>query len=308
MKTLKATAALFLSVVMLLSFAACGKKDDTDTTDENGNDIVQADVQTQTLDEAGLSMDEILKANEIESLMKKYDTVTVKTQLSDGSETVEQAFRFEEGIALVILQKDANAAELVTGAINGFEFICEKDRVKAYRDVEELNSEPEFKDNSLITKLFEEKELVSAGGSDGYYILKSLSEDEKTAAERYFYIAKSTLELERVTFKNAVGNTENVTVTYNGELEEFAKKITAGFEGEMKTVKISGQFIDGEEATDFSAELKLPADWEYVPSGDGRIDYYMDKAMTQGYAYPGHGEDYTLYISNIFDDEDPGKK
>ena len=307
MRKFKSAAAVLLCLIILLSFAACGKKGD-DATDESGKQVVLPDEQTQTLEQAGISLDEILKANDIASLMKKYETVTVKTQSSDGSETVKQVFRFEDGIALVSLKKDANGAELVTGEIKGFDFITENDRVKAYRDVEKLNEKAEFGHNDLLTDLFEDKELVSAGGSEDYYILKSLSEDKKTGAERYFYIVRSTLELEKVTFKNAVGNTETVTVTHNSELEDFAKKITEGFEGEMKTVKIVGKFSDGDEVSDMTVKLELPADWEYVPSGDGRIDYYMDKAMTQGYAYPGHGKNYTLYISDIFDDEDTGKK
>jgi len=309
MKILKSTVAVLLCLVMLACFAACGKKDiDNDPSDQNTTDVIQHDAKTQTLEEAGLSLDKIFKANDIEGLVKKYNTVTVKTQSSDGSERVTQVFRFDEGVALAVLKKETNGAELVTGQIKGFDFVVEKDKVKAYRDVEDLNSKAEFDENDLLNDLFDDKDFVAVENSTDSYILKSLSEDKKTAAERYFYLDRETLELEKITFKNAVGNTETTEVTYNGELEDFAKKITESFDGEMKTVKIVGKFTDGEEVSDVTVKIELPADWEYVPSGDERIDYYMDKEMTEDYVYPGHGKDYTLYISNIFDDEDPGKK
>lgn len=306
MKILKSAVAVLLSVLVLLSLAACGKKDaDTDPTDNSGSDtaVIGADTKTKTLEEAGLSLDKIFKANDIEALMKKYSCVTVKTESSDGCEVEMQILRFEDDIAVVSLERDANGAETVTGYIKGFDFVVENDRVKAYRDVEELDEKAEFDENDLLTEAFEDKKLAVLDTDSEDYILKSLSEDEKTGAERYFYIDRTTLELKKETFKNVLGNTVTTEVTYDGEPEAFAKKITDSFDGEMKTVKIVAKYVDDGEISESTVSLRLPADWEYVPAGDGRIDYYMDSDT-----YPGHGKDYTIYISNIFDDEDKGKK
>ena len=49
--------------------------------------------------------------------------------------------------------------------------------------------------------------------------------------------------------------------------------------GELKKVTVIGEIVDGDETSYIDVELSLPADWEYIPSGDGRIDYYMDEAM-----------------------------
>ncbi len=307
MKKVKSAVAVLLCLVMLVSFAACGKKgEDTDTSKENGKDNSQTvDVKTQTLEEAGLSFNKIVEANKIENLMKKYDSVTVKTQFSDGTQTAKQVFKYDGGLVLAEKNTESNGAESVLGWIKGFEFIVEGDRVKAYRDVTELDKEPVFGDDEMISSFFDGKELVVAGGSDEYCILKSLSEDKADASERHFYIDKTSLALTKITYKNAVGKTEDTVVIYNGELEDFAKKITDAFDGELKTVTVNGEFDGGEK---ISVKLELPADWEYVPTGDGRIDYYMDKAMTEGYVYPGDGKDYTLYIINIFNEVDNGKK
>lgn len=307
MKMFKSAVAVLLCFVMLVSFAACGKKGDgADTSDENGKENSQlTDAETKTLEEAGLSLDNIISANRVESLMKKYNSVTVKTQYSDGTQIAKQVLEYDGGLVFTQKNTESNGAESVSGWIKGFEFIVEGDRVKAYRDVTELDKEPVFGNDEMISSFFEGKELAVAGGSQEHHILKSLSEDKADASERYFYIEKETLALTKITYKNAVGKTEDTAVAYNGEPEDFTKKITDAFDGELKTVTVNGEFDGGVK---ISVKLQLPSDWEYVPTGDGRIDYYMDKAMTQGYVYPGDGEDYTLYISNIFNEVDNGKK
>ena len=307
MKTVKSAVAVLLCLVMLVSFAACGKKgEDTDTSKENGGEASQmVDVKEQTLEEAGLSLDKIIKANKIEALMQKYDTVTVKSLFSDGTGVTKQVFRYDGEPGLVVVNKEATGIEIVSGWIKGFEFSVEGDRVKAYRDIRALDTEAEFEDDDLVSSLFEERELVIVGASDDSYKLKSLSEDKADGSERYFYIDKATLALTKITYNNAVGKTENTEIIYNGELEAFAKQITDAFDGELKAVSINGEFADGEK---ISVKLELPSDWEYIPSGEGRFDYCMDEEMTEGYVYPGHGEDYTLYISDIFNEVDNGKK
>lgn len=307
MKMFKSAVAVLLCFVMLVSFAACGKKGDgADTSDENGKENSQlTDAELKTLEEAGLSLDNIISANRVESLMKKYNSVTVKTQYSDGTQIAKQVLEYDGGLVFTQKNTESNGAESVSGWIKGFEFIVEGDRVKAYRDVTELDKEPVFGNDEMISSFFEGKELAVAGGSQEHHILKSLSEDKADASERYFYIEKETLALTKITYKNAVGKTEDTAVAYNGEPEDFTKKITDAFDGELKTVTVNGEFDGGVK---ISVKLQLPSDWEYVPTGDGRIDYYMDKAMTQGYVYPGDGEDYTLYISNIFNEVDNGKK
>lgn len=307
MKMFKSAVAVLLCFVMLVSFAACGKKGDgADTSDENGKENSQlTEGELKTLEEAGLSLDNIISANRVESLMKKYNSVTVKTQYSDGTQIAKQVLEYDGGLVFTQKNTESNGAESVSGWIKGFEFIVEGDRVKAYRDVTELDKEPVFGNDEMISSFFEGKELAVAGGSQEHHILKSLSEDKADASERYFYIEKETLALTKITYKNAVGKTEDTAVAYNGEPEDFTKKITDAFDGELKTVTVNGEFDGGVK---ISVKLQLPSDWEYVPTGDGRIDYYMDKAMTQGYVYPGDGEDYTLYISNIFNEVDNGKK
>lgn len=302
MKMLKNTLAVLLCVVMLFTFAACRDKDD-DNAQESTQATQTTEETSRPLEEAGLDMKKLSQANKISSLIKKYDVITVKSESSDGSSLIRQVFKLKDGIADV--QKNGDA---VTGFIKGFSFAVENDRVKAYCDLEDLAEGGDFDDDDFIAEYFAEKKLVEVETTQQYYKLKSLSEDKEKSGQRYFTFDKETLALTSVTYKNAVGNTENVEITFNGELEDFAKKITDSFDGDLKKVTVVGEIVDGDEISNINAVLSLPADWEYVPSGDGRIDYYMDEAMSENYSYPGHGKDYTLYVSNIFNDEDNGKK
>ncbi len=302
MKMFKNILAVLLCLVMLFTFAACRNKDDN--TDEEGTQTTQqTEETTSSLEAAGLSIKKLCQANEIESLIKNHNVITVKSESSDGSSAIRQVFKFDDGIADVKKNGDA-----VSGFIKGFNFTVEKDRVKAYCDLEDLEEGEEFDDDDFITVLFKDKDLVVAETTQEYYKLRSLSEDKEKSGQRYFTFDKETLALTKVTYENAVGNTEKIEISFNGELEDFAKKIADSFEGKLKKVKVVGEMADDGGISYFDVELSLPADWEYIPSGDGRIDYYMDEAMLENYTYPGHGEDYIIYVSNVFDDEDNGKK
>ncbi len=301
MKMFKNTLAVLLCVAMLFTFAACRDKGDSNA-EESTQAAEQTEETSRPIAAAGLSMEMLSNANKISSLIGKYNVITVKSESSDGSSFIRQVFKLEDGIADISKNGDT-----VSGFINGFNFTVENDRVKAYCDIEDLEEGEEFDDDDFITEYFKEKKLVEVETTEQYYKLKSLSEDKEKSGQRYFTFDKETLALTTVTYKNSVGNTENITISFNGELEAFAKNITEGFSGELKKVTVIGEFVDEGETSYIDVELRLPSDWEYIPSGDGRIDYYMDEAMSENYAYPGHGEDYTLYISNIFNEEDNGK-
>ena len=302
MKMFKNTLAVLLCVVMLFTFAACRDKGD-DTAEESTQASQQTEGSTSSLESAGLSIDKLNDANKISSLIKKYNVITVKSESSDGSSFIRQVFKLDDSIADV-----TKKAGVVSGFIKGFNFTVENDRVKAYCDLEDLEEGEDFEDDGFITELFKNKNLVVEETTEQYYRLRSLSEDKEKSGQRYFTFDKETLALTSVTYKNSVGNTENVEISFDGELEDFAKKIADAFKGELKKVTVIGEIVDEDEVSQLNVELSLPADWEYIPTGDGRIDYYMDQAGLENYSYPGHGKDYTIYVSNIFEDEDNGKK
>lgn len=302
MKIVKNTLSVLLCLIMLFSFAACRDKGE----DVNG-DEVQTTVNTyespKQLSELGLSLEKLEAANKIEALMKKYNTVTVKGESSSEASYILQVFKHENSIAYAVKRGEA-----VSGFIKGFSFVVESDRVKAYCDLEDLEEGQKHDIDDAVIELFEDKKLVAVEEGDTYYKLESLSEDKGKAGKRYFKFDKESLALTAVSYENAVGNTEKVEITFDGELESFAKKIADGFVGELKKIKVVGEIVTEDTVKKLDVELSLPADWEYVPSGDGRIDYYMNEAMDEPYAYPGHSKDYTIYVSNVFEDEDNGKK
>lgn len=303
MKMFKNTLAMVLCAVMLFAFAACRNNDSTQESTQQSTTAAAEEEKLQDLEKAGLSLKKLRDANKIESLMESFDSVTVKYETSSADSYICQVFKYDGETAYAEKKGDT-----VTGFVKGFDFVAQNGTVKAYRDIDELEKGEEFDEDDLITDLFEDKKLALAGETEKEYKLRSLSEDESKKAVRYYYFDKESLALTKVTFENSVGNKEDITVSYNGELEAFAKEITEAFEGKMKTVTVFAEIIEDGTVSSKNVKLSLPASWEYVPSGDGRIDYYMDKEMTQAYVYPGHAVDYTLYISNIFEDEDNGKK
>lgn len=304
MKKIKNVLAVLMCLVMLFSFAACRNNDGTAQEGEEGTTgATQIYDNPQALENVGLSYEKLRAANKIESLMKKYKLITVKGESSSGDLYVCQVFRLDDSIALV-----KKSAGTVSGFAKGFDFAVENGRIKAYCDLENLQTGEDFDSDDMITQLFDGKKLVVVEAADNYYKLESLSEDKEKAGHRYFVFDKETLALKGVTYKNAVGNTEGVEISFDGELEDFAKKLADSFADKLKAVKVAGGIIGDGGVAQLDVKLMLPADWEYIPSGDGRIDYYMDEAMTEAYAYPGDGKDYAIYVSNVFDDEDTGKK
>ena len=312
MKNIRSVLAMLLCVAMLLSFAACGNKGkEEEVAGEGETTTVQsADGKTQTLDEVGISLGKLKNANKVEALLEIYETVTVENKSSDSSESVIQFFMYDGEPAYVEWIRAANGEESVSGWIKGFDFLVGKNVTEAHRNIEIIDS-AKFEASDAVNDYFIGKELVvvAVSVSDEDYKLRSLNEDEKQKATRLFCFDKETLALKKITFENAVGNTETTTVTYNAELNSHSKKIKDAFDGELKTVTVKGQYSDGEKVIDIDEKLELPADWEYVPTTVyDRIDYSLSEDFSSDYEYPGNGEDYILYVTNLFDDDVSGKK
>lgn len=300
MKKIKAIVALLLCALLIFSFASCGKKE----LSTDGN-IPDAQETEQTLEQVGLSLDKLVGANEIEALLGKYGCLTVKHETSGGESHTKQIFNYNGGVVLVSRN---GASGDISGWIKGFDFYTENGRIKAAKSIVKLNAQPEFPENDMLVKSFEGKKLVALGSYDEYYKLSSLSEDKSENGKRLFFFDKTTLALEKITYENTVGYTETTVITCGDDLDAYSKKVTDAFDGEMKKVKILGQYSDGTDITDINAVLELPASWEYVPTGAEKIEYCMDENFSVQYQYPGDGKDYTLYITNIFDDDISGKK
>lgn len=308
MKHLKSIIALLLCFIMVVAFAACGKKDDGTTEPDGSNQTTEAAViKTGAPKDFSLSIHKILKANEAQKLLEKYDVITVEAEKSNAGKYTEQVFKYDGDFARVKQNTSAGGISTVEGYIKGFDFTVENGCVKAQRDVEKLSTAPVYKDKGIITSLFDGIKLRTVEETQDYYKIKCvIKEDEE--GERYVFVNKADLSLMKITYETPTGYTEKTTVTFNGELEAFTKEITHSFEGEMKKINVKGELYDGESITKLDVELELPADWEYLPSGEDRIDYYMNESLSDAYEYPGHGKDYTIYITNIFSDEDAGKK
>lgn len=308
MKIYKSFIAVCLCCALIVCFAACGKQEEEVTTTVASSSAEQTEEKLRSLEEVKLSVAKLKKANSVEKLLEKYDTVTVESKNSDSSEYIIQVFKYEDETALVEWVKANNGGTSVSGWIKGFDFSVGENGVEACRNIELLSKKAEFAENEAVSSLFDGVKLAVAEVTDGHYKLKSLSEDKSKNGIRCFYFDKETLVLTKITYENAVGNTETTTVTCNGELNEHSKKITDAFDGEMKTVHIKGQYDNGYEIEDVDVKLSLPSDWEYVPGSVDRIDYSTDADFIEEYYYPGHGESYTLYVTNIFDDDIAGKK
>ncbi|MBQ9721545.1 MAG: hypothetical protein IJV64_12755, partial [Oscillospiraceae bacterium] len=111
---------------------------------------------------------------------------------------------------------------------------------------------------------------------------------------------KGTLVLREVNFSygDDMDIPPSVTRFTYGEKAPDAAYLDS-WDGPMRTVTLVWESFEGGERHVRTEFVQTPADWEYIPEESVGEDYtvYMNRGYTQGYAYPGDGVDYTLYLT-----------
>lgn len=137
-----------------------------------------------------------------------------------------------------------------------------------------------------VELLEQDGELIRAVCLSEYGLREVITVDRGTLALREY-----SLELENGS------NLSTETYTYDAPVPDAS--FMDGWADELRTVTVHWERFEGGEILTAVQEVRIPADWEYLPADIQWGDYicWMDEGYTQPYAYPGDGVDYEFYLT-----------
>lgn len=237
--------------------------------------------------------DLLLAQNQMSTLLGIYDCVKLENDLAPDMPT----WIFRRGDEIVGVTGDGKT--YAGGIYRGCGFVREADETGALRtrvsDIDVSFARDDYNEAWLSCWL-EDIALLELGEiADGVIRAKGVTE---WGYPIELCVDYGTLALREVNFYSADGaRTGGIRADYTAALPDFSF-LDAWDEPLRKVTVIRENWENG--APELSTNVyELPADWEYLPWEGlyGEYTIYMNEGYTESYAYPGDGQDYTLYMT-----------
>ena len=297
MKKTKIILSVILCITVLVTLCACtrGNGDDTTTTEPPTTAEYKTEIfeEPKQLEEVGLTYNDLVSANSIETLLKKYETITI-----ESDRDVVQLFSYNGMLAFFNHAVYNEGEEYTGGWIDGLDFTISEDGAYATVNAFNLSEDVIFPYESYIVDYFGGQELfLKEIGKDYYKIIHTY--DGMLENERFEYIFdKETLELREYNF-TLFDNTSSSAKFYSDKpLNENSAEVIEIMDGERKNITVKSELHDFDNVIKDEVTFRIPSEWKLELLAGVEIALYSNEGQTEIYEYPGHGIDHTIYVTN----------
>ena len=287
MKKTKIILSLILCITVLIALCAC--------TNGNGDEKTSPVIfeEPKQLEEAGLTYNDLVSANSVEALLKKYETITIE---SDRDEV--QLFTYKSKPAFLNHVVYTDDEEYLGGWIDGLGYTLSNEGDYASVNAFDLSEDEAFPYEDYVVDYFGGQELfVKEIGEDYYKIIHTY--EGTLENEKFEYIFdKETLELREYNFALFDSTTGSTVVHFNKPLSEKCSEVIEIMNGERKSITVNSELYDFDEVIRNEVVLSIPSEWKLELLAGVEIALYSNEEQTEIYEYPGHGIDHTIYVTN----------
>ena len=296
MKKTKIILSVIVCITVLVTLCACtrGNGDDTTTTEPPTSAEYKTEIfdEPKTLEEAGLTYNDLVSVNSIEALLQKYEVITI-----EGDRDEVQLFTYKSKPAFLNHVVYTDDEEYLGGWIDGFGYEISGDEAYATANAFDL-SEEAFPYESYVVDYFGGQELfVKEIGEDYYKIIHTY--EGMLENEKFEYVFdKETLELREYNFVLFDDTTGSTVVHFNKPLSENCSEVIEIMDGERKNITVKSELHDFDEVIKDEVVLSIPSEWKLELLAGVEIALYSNEGQTEIYEYPGHGIDHTIYVTN----------
>ena len=296
MKKTKILTSVLICIALLVTLCACtrGNGDDTTTTEPPTTAEYKTEIfdEPKSLEEAGLTYNDLVSANSVAALLQKYDVITIE---SDRDEV--QLFNYN-GMPAFVNHIIYNDNEKYTGGwIDGIGYENSGDEAYATANAFDL-SEEAFPYESYVVDYFGGQALfVKEIGKDYYKIIHTY--DGMLENEKYEYIFdKETLELREYNYTLFDDTTGSTVIRLDKPLSENSSEVIEIMDGERKNITVKSELYDFDNVIKNEVTFRIPSDWKLELLAGVEIALYSNEGQTEIYEYPGHGIDHTIFVTN----------
>lgn len=243
-----------------------------------------------------LTVDDLLEANTIGTLLDKYESVCVNQK--DNRDFAVETYYY------MWKEHYIQADKYIIGDETNYNFMFDNYYLD-YKSAHYIATEYidyEYDDSNYVNGLnyFVSGNIVNLKEKGDIYTFNIETDmlDEEYNSENYYEVRKSDLSLLKATFKGNNGYYETVTVDYNGEADTFG--LTDGWDDNPeRTVTVAVSTYDPVNGqADVGYDVVLPYNVELRVDSFGDYFCYLNSDYTKEYTYPGDGVDYTIYVTN----------
>lgn len=287
----KRITAFVLAVFMVFTLSSCKKAPDVEeaSTDTNNTSaIVESSVYE-------FSEDKLFEVNSISELLKTHKSVKVIDK-HDGTENIQQFFLYDGKTVFAQKWTGKNGNTLTEGWIKGFFVEYADGQYNASVNVNEFTGEDaECPYDGAITLAISEYKIELIDETADSFILSLSSEGQSDDVIHKCTVDKKTHAVTNIRYETSDGYTAITDCVYNEDVDDFG--LTKGFD-DTKTVTMHIHTVKDGKEENKTVEYKVPSEWVLTPL---LYDYtlYSNAEYTQLFEYPGHGKNYTIYVTNL---------
>ena len=259
--------------------------------------------------EANFTLADVATANLLTKLLSIYSSVEVKAE-----------FGGEDGDLTTYFKKNGEVC-----SVSAYEF----DGVSGYsgfygeRWFTVVADENDMSDVHLVSYVYPDEEEMDGDGPDYDYEITSLiefgrivnltesgdlysfdveldygwEEEAEPAVPVHYEIEKGSLALRSIVWDKGTEYESSRTFRYNTQVDTHG--LLDGWDRPLRTVTLVVELHDDTgKATEKTIRYEVPQNLELLPELDGDFAVYGNKEMTMEYQYPGHGKNYTVYVTD----------
>ncbi|MGN0546246.1 MAG: hypothetical protein ACI4I3_02855 [Acutalibacteraceae bacterium] len=301
MNLIKRTLSVALCAAMLMSFAACGEKENgTETTQPSAGETTSAN---QTVSEVlekspeNITDKDIYMANTVDYLLSMYNSIRITCEYAELS-VVKYIFLKNGKPAYIEDNRQADGETEIWCWYNGISFSAGGDKVTVNINSEELpDVNSDFPFECMISDNVTGEFIEYVGESNGCYEFRVTGTEEEIHYVENHFFDKETLAVRKSVCRYDDEELNEIYYDYDTSVE-YASLLDP-WDGELKKVTVVSERMGDSGSNVITKEYSVPADWELIPYDYEEVAVYLDEDMTVPYEYPGDGVDYTIYVTNV---------
>lgn len=288
----KKIIACLLTAVLAFTLCACGgnahaeqsaAEDVNQPAAENSSDV-------RLLKDMGISIGDIIEANNIYTLVSVMETVSAKVSLGSDLEFIENYFMYNDKIVHTYGQETLN---MYYGMYSFYSFAADQDELIADVCIEHMNcGNEEYTFSNEISNVLEGADVEVLSVTDDTITLLSTKSDRAYNVE----VDCNSYTIKKVSYTDPNEEECSITYTYGGQV--CGQEYFGDFNEDIKTITVESELYTEEGYSHNIRTLYVPSNWRVDFFSYYDISLYADEDYTIPYTYDADASAYTIYATN----------
>ena len=288
--------SLLLALLLVLLLASCGKSATAETTTEKET------APTVAAETAGFTLDDVLKANDVKTLVSAYGGVSAARYENDEAVSETYYFMYAGKIVSTTCATGKDGEKTYSCTVDNESYKKVGDRLQfSYNvDAQKKPSKAYLFGDAVSAQMLEGKiDRYEEPDKDSWCFELHDADGDDGVSCRCTVLKKSFI-LKQIDWDYGDGSTAKVEIKHGADVQTKEFGLLDGFAKDLRTVTCVCTMHDKQgKESEKTLKVQVPYNVEPVWESASDVTVYLDKGLTKAYKYPGNGEkDYTVYVTD----------